>query len=226
MSDNIDFSKAFEHENNFYHTCSNVRIARLLAHYELYKSINSVPGAIVECGVFKGNSLLRFAAFRDLLGHTSGKKIIGFDIFGKFPETNYENDKKKRTAFIESAGESSVSIDHLHKIFGQKNIENYEFVKGDILATVPNYTSAHPELKISLLHIDVDIYEPTVTILDHMYPMIEPGGLLVLDDYGVFPGETKAVDEYFNKRKISIQKSVFPFSNKPVFVYKKETNVS
>ena len=54
-----DFSKAFEYENNFYLSCDNSRIAKLLAHYELYKMVVNIPGAIVECGVFKGTSLTR-----------------------------------------------------------------------------------------------------------------------------------------------------------------------
>ncbi|WP_223342327.1 hypothetical protein [Synechocystis sp. PCC 7339] len=80
-----DFSKNFDYENNFYLSCDSSRIAKLIAHYELYKMIRDLPGAIVECGVFKGTSLTRFATFRDLFDHAHSKKVIGFDIYGKFP---------------------------------------------------------------------------------------------------------------------------------------------
>ena len=216
-----DFSKKFEYENNFYLSCDNVRIARFLAHYELYKMVKDVPGEIVECGVFKGASLVRFAAFRDLLSHAEAKRVIGFDMFGKFPDTNYEEDKAKRQLFIDNAGDESISIEQLETVFEQKKLSNYEFIKGDITKTVPEYVQAHPELKIALLNLDVDIYEPSVTILEHLFPRIANGGVLVLDDYGVFPGETKAVDDYLAANNIQLEQRVFPFSNKPVYIVKK-----
>ena len=87
-----DFSKTFDYENNFYLSCDITRISKLLAHYELYKLTSEIPGAIVECGVFKGSSLSRFAMFRELFGNPYSKKIIAFDIFGKFPTTQFSQD--------------------------------------------------------------------------------------------------------------------------------------
>ncbi len=91
-------------------------------------------------------------------------------------------------------------------------------VQGDITKTVPKYVKDHPELKLSLLNLDTDVYEPAVTILKYLYPRITKGGILILDDYGVFPGETKAVNEYFKGKKIKIQK--FKFST-PHYIIKK-----
>jgi len=51
MIDLPDFNNAFEYENNFYLSCDINRISKILAHYEIYKMIKDVPGAIVECGV-------------------------------------------------------------------------------------------------------------------------------------------------------------------------------
>ncbi|WP_287256989.1 hypothetical protein [Moorena sp. SIO4E2] len=71
-----DFNRAFEYENNFYLSCDPTRIGKILAHYELYKMVSNVPGAIVECGVLKGTSLVRFASFRDLFSNSSSKKKL------------------------------------------------------------------------------------------------------------------------------------------------------
>ncbi|WP_269149127.1 TylF/MycF/NovP-related O-methyltransferase [Helicobacter apodemus] len=57
-----------------------------------------------------------------------------------------------------------------------KKIENYELIKGDINDTLPQYCKDKPELKIALLHIDTDVYEPAVTILDNMYERVSGGG--------------------------------------------------
>lgn len=214
-----DFGRAFEYENQFYLSCDNSRISKILAHYELYKMVLDLPGAIVECGVFKGISLARFASFRDLFGNQFSKKIIGFDTFGKFPETGFEEDKVFRERFIKTAGDQSISVQQLMDVLGRKGIsQNLELVEGDITETVPRYLSSHPELKISLLNLDTDIYEPATVILRHLWPRLLRGGVLLLDDYGTFPGETKAVDEYFQGQSVEIRK--FPFCMTPCYVLK------
>lgn len=172
-----DFTRAFEYENNFYLSCDNTRISKLLAHYEFFKMIDHLPGAIVECGVFKGASLVRFAAFRDLFENAYSRKIIGFDIFGKFPETKYEDDQKYRQRFIDGTGGGvSISVDQLTTVLNHKRVnENVELIKGDITQTVPDYIKNNPHLKISLLNLDTDVYEPAIVILEQFYPRIVRG---------------------------------------------------
>ncbi len=216
--DEFDTDKNFHYENGFYLTSKPERLGKLLAHYELYKLIKDLPGAIVECGVFKGASFARFATFRNLFEAEHGRKVIGFDMFGKFPETNFEADKKYKKKFIESAGEESISKEELEKVFEHKGIKNFELIKGDINKTLPLYMKENLHLKIALLHIDTDVYEPAVTILREMYDRVVKGGVIAFDDYGTFPGETKAVDEFFKDKKVSIKK--FPFSHIPAFIIK------
>lgn len=69
------------------------------------------------------------------------------------------------------------------------------------------------------MHIDTDLYEPAVTILENMYDRIVRGGIVMFDDYGTFPGETKAVDEFFESKDFKIEK--LPISHIPSFVLKK-----
>ncbi len=214
-----NFKKSFDYENNFYLSCDSTRIGRLLAHYELFKMVSNIPGAIVECGVFMGASLARFAMFRELFENTHSKKIIAFDTFGKFPKTKFSQDENELKLFFKEAGKESISKPQLMKVLNKKKIEkNIELVKGDITKTVPQYLKSHPELRISLLNLDTDVYEPAVTILENLYPRIVKGGVLILDDYGVFPGETKAAEEYFKDKKVEIKK--FSFSTNPCYVVK------
>ena len=200
-----DFKKSFEYENNFYFTSAPNRLGKCLAHYELFRMANELEGDIIECGIFKGASFLRFATFQEQFGKKK-RKVIGFDTFGKFPETNYLKDKSKRQAFIEEAGESSISKDQLLSVIKRKGIKTpVELVEGDILKTVRKYVAKHPNLKIALLNLDTDIYEPAVTILKYLYPLIVKGGILISDDYKVFPGETKAIDDYFKGKNVEIK---------------------
>ena len=85
--------------------------------------------------------------------------------------------------------------------------------------TVPDYVNNHPELKIALLHIDVDVYKPSVAILKHLFDRVVPGGLIVFDDYGTVAGETRAVDEFFLEQNIIIEK--LSISHIPSYIRKK-----
>lgn len=214
-----DFNKAFEYENNFYLSCDPSRIAKVLIHYELYQMVKKVPGAIVECGVFKGTSLARFAIFQKLFGDQFPKKVIGFDAFGEFPETEFTADKEHRQKFIDDSGREGIGKDQLMQVLKHKGVDSLvELVEGDITKTIPAYLDSHSDLEISLLNLDVDIYEPSVTVLKYFYPRIVKGGIVMLDDYGVFPGETKAVDDYFKGKNVKIKK--FPFRSVPRYIVK------
>lgn len=214
-----DFTKAFDYENGFYLSCDTSRIAKLLAHYEAFRMVQELPGAIVECGVFKGVSLARFAAFRDLFGSVAARRIVGFDVFGRFPETANQQDAAPRQAFVDAAGTEGVSTDQMMAVLKHKRCEhNVELVAGDILDTVPKYCADHPELKIALLNLDTDILEPAETILQHLFPRLVSGGVLLIDDYGVFPGETHAVDRFLATTGFRLKR--FPFASTPTLLVK------
>ena len=209
----IDFNKQFEYENNFYLTAPVNRFSKFATHLELFRKVSHIPGDIVECGVFKGTSLSRFVKFRSLFDNLSSKKIIAFDIFGEFPEAQYENDKKKREKFIREAGNKSIGKDEMISIFKKLDLyHNIELVEGNILDTVPEYKTENPHLKISLLHIDVDLYEPTKAVLEEFYPLRVKGGIVILDDYGAFAGANKAIDDFFKVGNIKVQKLNYSYA--------------
>lgn len=197
--------KSFHYENGFYACANDRRFGKFFAHYELYKKIINLPGDIVECGIFKGNSFFRLAHFRNILETQNSRKMIGFDMFGKFPETHFEADKKFREEFISEAGDG-ITFEEMERILSYKNIANYELIQGDINFTLPQYCIKNPQLKIAFLHIDTDVYEPAVTILESLYDRVVRGGIIAFDDYGIFPGETKAADDFLVNKAESLQK--------------------
>jgi hypothetical protein len=212
-----DPERAFDYENGFYLTCATTRIGKLIAHYELFKQASLVRGAVVECGVLKGCSLVRFAMFRKLLGVDT--RIVGFDTFGAFPETRFGPDIPLRQRHVDVCGQESISRDQLQLVLARNQLDHdVDLIEGDILETVPAYLRDHPDLQIALLNIDVDIYEPTCVILEHLYPRVVSGGVVLLDDYKVFPGETKAVDDYFAGRPVKILQT--PYSPTPHYFIK------
>jgi len=216
-----DTKKSFEYENGFYLTSQYSRMGRLIAHYELYKKIAHLEGEIVECGVFKGASLMRFIDFIQLFekNYSNTRKVIGFDVFGEFPETEFSADKKELEDFkLETNGGVSINIEELESYIHNKSFSDAMLIKGDIIETVPRFVSENPDTKIALLNIDTDIFEPCEIILKHLAPMVVPGGLIIFDDYGVFKGETQLADEYASNFGFRLQK--FEFSNVPYFLIK------
>lgn len=218
----FDETKDFMYENGFYLTSQPYRMGNILSHYELYKMITNIPGEVLELGVFKGGSLIQWATFRELLENENSRKIIGFDIFGRFPE---DNSVKSDQEFIRSWNENFegefISEEEIMKSLALKGIGNVELVKGDIRQALPAYLEKHGELKLSLLHIDTDVYEPCKTGLELLYDRVVKGGLIVFDDYGCVEGETRAVDEFFFGKGVELHK--FSFSHtKPCYMIKQQ----
>ena len=214
-----DFEKAFDYENDFYLSCDSSRLTKILAHYEIFKKTIHVPGDIFEFGILKGCSFTRFAAFRQFF-NIENKKLVGFDSFGGFPETEFEADKQERLRHIELCGDESISKDQLIDVLEKKKTrQNVELIEGDITETLPKYLEVHSDLRVSFINLDVDIYEPSKVILECLYPRLSKGGVLILDDYAQWEGETKAVDDYFADKDITIE-SLENFE-KPVFIIKK-----
>jgi hypothetical protein len=198
----------WDHENAFYWFSDTRRIGKLLSHYELYKMIQGLPGDVIECGVYKATSLIRWSTFRAVLESEFSRKILAFDAFGTFPTS--QADTQDDASFIErfeSAGGEGLTVSETKDIFRFKRIDqNVHFVQGDVHDTVPKWLKNHPEGKVALLHLDMDVYEPTKAVLDQLWDRLVKGGIVVVDDYNAVGGATKAVDEFLTDKNICVQK--------------------
>lgn len=172
---------------------------------------NNIDGAIVECGVWKGGSMMAAALTLLNLGCNS-RDLFLFDTFTGMPEAsdadvsyngvkarNYMQTTSKSSkdylwayAPLEEVKATVFSIDYPH--------EKFHFVEGRVEDTIPNKAPA----SISILRLDTDWYLSTKHELDHLFPRLVPGGVLIIDDYGHWQGAKKAVDEYFAEHNIKI----------------------
>lgn len=214
----FDTEKCWDYENGFYLTSHVTRLAKMLAHYELYQSIVPLPGHVIECGVYKGASFVRFATFREILENPYSRKIIGFDAFGRFPRSDADAHDKAFIDRFSAEGGDGIDRESFLEVLTHKGLENVELIEGNICETVPRYVIEHPELRIALLHIDVDVYRPTQVILEQMFERIVPGGLLVIDDYGMVKGETQAVDEFLRRSEEKMLLEKLPISHVPAYL--------
>lgn len=188
----------WEAENAWYRHAPVSRLAKALAQWEVYKSILALPGEVAEFGTYKAASLIRLATFREIAESAPSRRIVAFDAFGRFPplqETASDDD----VAFVErfeDEGGVGLSVDETEVALAAKGFTNVELVAGDISATLPEYVQAHPDLRLALVHVDVDLHAVTRLVLDVTAPLLVPSGAFMLDDYGKVGGATRAIDEF------------------------------
>ena len=214
----IDSEKIWKAENIFFLKSDISRYAKFLCHYEIYKKIIDIPGDIIELGVFKGASLVKLAIFRQLLENHRSRKIYGFDDFGKFTIQKNKQDKKFINWWSNKVG-NGISNVELEEILKDKKIENFELIKGDIAKTLRPFLKKNPKLRISLLHLDLDVYKPTYYALINLYNRVSSCGIILIDDYNLVSGATKAVDHFIKKKKLKLKKlNLF----RPTYLIKKK----
>ena len=179
---------------------SNERVAALCSAVR-YLHRYGIEGDVVECGVWAGGSML--AAARTLVAEADTQRhLYLFDTYtGMTAPTEHD---------VSFAGEHAAAIlsrmdpadprlysplEVAQQVMGLSGYpgDRIHFVKGKVEDTVPD---AAPE-KIALLRLDTDWYESTRHELEHLFPRLVPGGVLIIDDYGHWQGARKAVDEYF-----------------------------
>lgn len=195
-------------------------MGNILSHYELYNKIVELPGDVIELGVFKGGSLIQFCTFRELLENEKSRKIIGFDTFGEFPSVEkVESDSVFVDKWNKQFKDDFLSKDDLEKALASKGFGNVELVKGNILTSLDRYLDKFPYTRIALLHIDLDVYEPTKYGLEKLYDRVVRGGVIAFDDYGTVEGESIAIEEYFKDKDYELKK--FRFGQiKPSYIIK------
>lgn len=177
------------------------------ALFSLYTAVNhildrDIPGDIVECGVWRGGSAL-LAALILKSREIKDRKVYLYDTFEGMPApTEFDVDKYGRTGLemMEQYGDEMgwcyAFLPDVQQAFAPHNFEfEIEFVPGDVMATLKE---TQPET-ISILRLDTDWYESTALEFDLLYPKLSTGGVIIVDDYGVWAGSRKATDDYFAK---------------------------
>ncbi len=186
---------------------------RIFSLIEAVKHItnNDIPGDIVECGVWKGGSMMAVAhTLRRLKDER--RHLFLFDTFEGFPppgskDVSFEGETAEHYLAGQAReergsrwcyapwGEVSAGMDRV----GYKK-DHIHLVKGRVEETIPDQA---PE-RIALLRLDTDWYESTHHELMHLYPRLSSGGVLIIDDYGHWRGAREATDEYIARNLLRL----------------------
>lgn len=197
-----------------------VQFLKTMALIEIFKETIDLPGSIVECGVFKGQSLGLFSKLLETYSPgDSLKKIVGFDTFEGFVSLHEEDGPPDSSRAKTVGGWNSIDfLPTLQKSIKLNQEDSYlprlsrvQLIKGDVCETIPKFVQENPGFRISLLNLDLDLYEPTMTALKFLYPLVVPGGVVILDEYAMsgFPGESKAFEDFFGMNMPILRKFSF-----------------
>ena len=155
----------------------------------------SIPGDVVECGVYKGGSaalVVRVASRSRFQRHA-----WLFDAFQGMPPAT-SADGPEAANWVGGLRSSPVRVSRLLRRVGV-DMARVHIVPGLFQNTFP---TVHIQ-QIALLNIDADWYESVKLCLETFYDAVAPCGFVSLDDYGAWPGCRRAVDEFFERRGLS-----------------------
>lgn len=164
-----------------------------------FESVKHVPGDIVECGTWKGHTLLMLAYAARYFGEK--RRIFGFDTFSSFPPESISPVDLPGSEIDDFGNTSKEGVERFLERNGVETDDVF-LVLGSFKETLPRF-----EGSISLLHIDVDLYESHKDIFTHLYPKVAVGGIIAFDEYGCpkWPGATKAIDEFLSETGLTLQ---------------------
>jgi O-methyltransferase len=175
-----------------------------------YLEAESIAGAVVECGVWKGGSTMAAALALVQLDSTC-RQLYLFDTFaGMTAPHAVDRDMNDRLA-EDWLREDSPAADMVRARCGLHEVrqamcrtfypwEKIVFVPGRVEDTVP---AAAPE-RIARLRLDTDWHESTCHELEHLWPRLVVGGVLIVDDYGHWQGARQAVDDFFARHRLHL----------------------
>jgi O-methyltransferase len=176
-----------------------------LVHAVQYLVRHRIPGAIVECGVWRGGSMMAAAATLLAAGDDE-RELYCYDTFEGMTaptpvDVSYWGDPAaellardpKGTGLWCYASKEDVAANLARTGYPPERIH---LIAGRVEDTIPGRIPPGP---IALLRLDTDWYESTRHELDHLYPRLVSGGVLIADDYGHWQGAKRAVDEYLGE---------------------------
>ena len=182
---------------------------RLMYLVELLDSTSDVDGLVVECGCYLGLSsyvLCSFLRQRESAFDGNGYHI--FDSFEGLSEPTADDDipddwnKAEQLRQMTKAGHFAAPLAAVKESL--KEFPAITYHPGWIPASFAGLAPS----PYRFVHVDVDLYDPTLDTLTYFYPRLSPGGLIVSDDYS-WPGARTAINEFCGEHRIALQLTNF-----------------
>jgi O-methyltransferase len=193
-----------------YERCRPFTMTSLERMYALYQAVryvarHRIPGDVVECGVWKGGSAMLCALALREAGDT-GRDLYLYDTYEGMAEpderdVSYAGEAARGQWEESRRGEvtdwcfSPLEEVRANLLATGYPAERLHFVKGRVEDTIPGTVPP----RVALLRLDTDWYESTRHELEHLYPLVPAGGVVIIDDYGYWQGAREATDEFLDR---------------------------
>lgn len=177
--------------------CGVANLARYMAIADIFRESLSVPGHVAEVGSWRGATLLLMAKLLRIYDSQGSKLVHCFDSFEGLTEfTGKDKDSDKFEGWYKGSFEELIDLIELYELSDDIIIH-----KGLVEETLPSVLGTSKDLSFSLVYCDVDLYQPTQTILKYFHPRVVKGGVFVFDEWNTseFPGEGLAVNEFLKE---------------------------
>ena len=186
---------------------------KLVARTLLYDEVKTVPGDIVECGVFKGSGIYTFLKLKRLFNPNSSKQVIGFDFFqtdALLSSITVPEDRDAMTTLFHGRNFNHTDTfdEQLYSQLITHGFHKNEFqlIKGNVSTTTSEFARKNPGFKISLLYMDVDLGEPTYDVLVNLWDNVSIGGMVIFDEYGYHKwSESMGADKFAKEYGLTIE---------------------
>jgi hypothetical protein len=183
------------------YTMTSVEKVMGLVRAVQYVVKNRIPGDFVECGVWRGGSMMTVALALRSLGETD-RDLYLYDTFTGMPppsghDKRYDGTTASHLIAVGGPNARILAYASLEDVQANLGVTGYpaeriHYVQGRVEETIPATVSQ----RIAMLRLDTDWYESTLHELEQLYPRLEKNGVLIIDDYGHWRGSQQATDEY------------------------------
>lgn len=149
-----------------------------------------IPGAFAELGVYRGHTA------RLIHQYCPERVLYLFDTFCGFTERGRLGEREMTGSRIDAKEFSDTSVDAVRQLIDSRN-DNVVICPGFFPDSV---TAAVNAEQFAFVHLDADLYEPTLKGLEYFYPRMSKRGVIVVHDYNAWIGARTAVDDFFRGR--------------------------
>lgn len=179
----------------------------------LLERFHSVQGCVVECGVWRGGMI---AGMARIMGPE--RRYFLFDSFEGLPKAaEVDGEDALRWQLANTVDDCRTEESYARRAMEISGAHEFEVVKGWFRDTLPVYDFGD---RIAVLRLDADWYSSTAECLNFLYEKVTPGGLIIVDDYYVWDGCSKAIHGFLSVNKLSDR--IGQFADTVCFLVKKQ----
>lgn len=172
-------------------------IARSIGFYEIYKQVIDQAGHVADIGSSKGRTLMLLAKLVQLFEGNNYTEVHGFDWFKGMHREQYEAAKGEPLY--------EANYERLKKLIEVQGLDGFTSInKVDLTKDLGKFFETYPYIRYKLIYLDCGIEEVLEACLEHFWPRLVTGGIIVFDHYNhqVSPNESNVVDKWIEGRAV------------------------